>query len=192
MLFGWNVEQGITSNSVIYVKDGVTVGIGTGEQDRVGVAEIAIFKAYTKYADALCFRKYGVPYKQYELEAGQGKRDKGALAGDRCPDQEGQRRAHRVRHGIGRVLPLPGRCGRGDQRGDHGDRPARAARTGTTSRSLPATRRTPRSPWSTPASGSSNTDDGSVSVGIGSGGCGHLTDNLLTASFAWDAMSSNA
>jgi phosphoribosylaminoimidazolecarboxamide formyltransferase/IMP cyclohydrolase len=79
MLFGWNVEQGITSNSVIYVKDGVTVGIGTGEQDRVGVAEIAIFKAYTKYADALCFKKYGVPYKTFELEASQGKRDKGAL-----------------------------------------------------------------------------------------------------------------
>ena len=79
MLFGWNVEQGITSNSVIYVKDGATVGIGTGEQDRVGVAEIAIFKAYTKYADALCFRKYGVPYKTYELEASQGKRDKAAL-----------------------------------------------------------------------------------------------------------------
>jgi phosphoribosylaminoimidazolecarboxamide formyltransferase/IMP cyclohydrolase len=79
MLFGWNVEQGITSNSVIYVKDGVTVGIGTGEQDRVGVAEIAIFKAYTKYADALCFRKYGLPYKQYELEASQGTRDKEAL-----------------------------------------------------------------------------------------------------------------
>jgi phosphoribosylaminoimidazolecarboxamide formyltransferase/IMP cyclohydrolase len=79
MLFGWNVEQGITSNSVIYVKDGVTVGIGTGEQDRVGVAEIAIFKAYTKYADALCFRKYGVPYKTFELDASQGKRDKAAL-----------------------------------------------------------------------------------------------------------------
>ncbi len=79
MLFGWNVEQGITSNSVIYVKDGVTVGIGTGEQDRVGVAEIAIFKAYTKFADALCFRKYGVPYKQFELEATHGKRDPAAL-----------------------------------------------------------------------------------------------------------------
>jgi phosphoribosylaminoimidazolecarboxamide formyltransferase/IMP cyclohydrolase len=79
MLFGWNVEQGITSNSVIYVKDGVTVGIGTGEQDRVGVAEIAIFKAYTKYADALCFKKYGLPYKEYELEARKGIRDKGAL-----------------------------------------------------------------------------------------------------------------
>ena len=79
MLFGWNVEQGITSNSVIYVKDGVTIGIGTGEQDRVGVAEIAIFKAYTKYADALCFRKHGIPYKQFELEASQAKRDKAAL-----------------------------------------------------------------------------------------------------------------
>ena len=79
MLFGWNVEQGVSSNSVIYVKDGVTVGIGTGEQDRVGVAEIAVFKAYTKYADALCFKKYGIPYKTFELEAQQGKRDKKLL-----------------------------------------------------------------------------------------------------------------
>jgi len=74
MLFGWGVEQGITSNSVIYVKDGVTVGIGTGEQDRVGVAEIAIFKAYTKYADALCFQKHGLPYKSLEMEIAKGKR----------------------------------------------------------------------------------------------------------------------
>jgi phosphoribosylaminoimidazolecarboxamide formyltransferase/IMP cyclohydrolase len=79
MLFGWNVEQGVTSNSVIYVKDGVTVGIGTGEQDRVGVAEIAIFKAYTKYADALCFKKYGIPYKTFELEVKNGKKNKDAL-----------------------------------------------------------------------------------------------------------------
>jgi phosphoribosylaminoimidazolecarboxamide formyltransferase/IMP cyclohydrolase len=79
MLFGWNVEQGITSNSVIYVNDGATVGIGTGEQDRVGVAEIAVFKAYTKYADALCFKKYGVPYKTFELDVKNGKRNKDAL-----------------------------------------------------------------------------------------------------------------
>lgn len=79
MLFGWSVELGITSNSVIYVKDGVTRGIGTGEQDRVGVAEIAIYKAYTKYADALCFRRYGMSYKEYELEVKQGRKDKAAL-----------------------------------------------------------------------------------------------------------------
>ncbi len=76
MLFGWCVEQGVTSNSVLYVKDGVTVGIGTGEQDRVGVAEIAVFKAYAKYADAFCFRQYGIPYKQLEREIEAGKRDR--------------------------------------------------------------------------------------------------------------------
>lgn len=79
MLFGWSVEQGITSNSVIYVKDGVTVGIGTGEQDRVGVAEIAVYKAYQKYADALCFQKHGVPYKTFELTVKKGERNKDAL-----------------------------------------------------------------------------------------------------------------
>ena len=62
MLFGWLVESGITSNSVIYVKDQVTVGIGTGEQDRVGVAEIAKDKAYRKLADRYCFEENGIPY----------------------------------------------------------------------------------------------------------------------------------
>ncbi|MBW1991931.1 MAG: IMP cyclohydrolase [Deltaproteobacteria bacterium] len=75
LLFGWWVEQGVTSNSVLFVKDGVTAGIGTGEQDRVGVAEIAVFKAYTKYADRLCFQRLGLPYKNLELEILQGKRD---------------------------------------------------------------------------------------------------------------------
>jgi len=79
MLFGWQVEQGITSNSVIYVKDGVTVGIGTGEQDRVGVAEIGIFKAYTKYADALCFQKHGIPYKDLQLAVEKGQKDRDLL-----------------------------------------------------------------------------------------------------------------
>lgn len=72
IIFGWAVEQGITSNSVIYVKDGVTVGIGTGEQDRVGVAEIAVYKAYTKYADILCYDRLGIPYKELELKVEHG------------------------------------------------------------------------------------------------------------------------
>jgi phosphoribosylaminoimidazolecarboxamide formyltransferase/IMP cyclohydrolase len=75
LLFGWWVEQGVTSNSVLFVKDGVTAGIGTGEQDRVGVAEIATFKAYTKYADKLCFTRYGIPYKDMEVEILQRKRE---------------------------------------------------------------------------------------------------------------------
>jgi phosphoribosylaminoimidazolecarboxamide formyltransferase/IMP cyclohydrolase len=76
LLFGWSIEQGVTSNSVLYVKDECTVGIGTGEQDRVGVAEIAVFKAYTKYADRLCFERYGIPYKELELAIARGTRDR--------------------------------------------------------------------------------------------------------------------
>jgi len=87
MLFGWLVESGVTSNSVIYVKDRVTVGIGTGEQDRVGVAEIARDKAYRKLADRYCFESLGIPYndlkdadKKAEFDA-RVAREKGGLIG---------------------------------------------------------------------------------------------------------------
>ena len=87
MLFGWLVESGITSNSVIYVKDNTTVGIGTGEQDRVGVAEIAVDKAYRKLADRYCFERYQIPFanltdadKRLEIE-NDVKEVKGGLIG---------------------------------------------------------------------------------------------------------------
>jgi len=87
MLFGWLVESGVTSNSVIYVKDKATVGIGTGEQDRVGVAEIARDKAYRKLADRYCFEKHMIAYN--DLKDGDKKaeidekvaREKGGLIG---------------------------------------------------------------------------------------------------------------
>ena len=87
LLFGWYVEAGVTSNSVIYVKDQVTVGIGTGEQDRVGVAEIARDKAYRKLADRYCFESHGIAYndmkeadKKAEIDARVAK-EKGGLIG---------------------------------------------------------------------------------------------------------------
>jgi len=87
LLFGWYVEAGVTSNSVIYVKDQVTVGIGTGEQDRVGVAEIARDKAYRKLADRYCFETYGIAYndlpeagRKAEIDARVAK-EKGGLIG---------------------------------------------------------------------------------------------------------------
>ncbi|BAV91944.1 IMP cyclohydrolase [Candidatus Desulfovibrio trichonymphae] len=64
--FAWAVEAGVTSNSVIFVRNGATLAIGTGEQDRVGCVELAIHKAYTKYADALAFRELGLSL--YELK----------------------------------------------------------------------------------------------------------------------------
>ena len=77
MIFGWAVEHGVTSNSVLYVKDGCTVGIGTGEQDRVGVAQIAVHKAYIKYADILCYDLYNIAYADLELAVSDGKRAAG-------------------------------------------------------------------------------------------------------------------
>jgi len=73
VVFGWAVEQGVTSNSVIYVKDGVTVGIGTGEQDRVGVARIAVHKAYTKHANLLAWQRHGMKYDELAQEVKAGK-----------------------------------------------------------------------------------------------------------------------
>ena len=72
---------------MIYVKDGVTVGIGTGEQDRVGVAEIARDKAYRRMSDRICWERTGKSY--YEMEEGPEKkqieeevrREHGGLAG---------------------------------------------------------------------------------------------------------------
>ncbi|EPR36276.1 AICARFT/IMPCHase bienzyme [Alkalidesulfovibrio alkalitolerans DSM 16529] len=65
LLFAWAVEAGVTSNSVIFARDGATVAIGTGEQDRVGCVQITISKAYTKYADLLAWKKHGLSI--YEL-----------------------------------------------------------------------------------------------------------------------------
>jgi len=76
LLFGWLVESGVTSNSVIYTKNEVTVGIGTGEQDRVGVAEIARDKAYRKLADRYCFEELGIPYNELTEQAKKEEIDK--------------------------------------------------------------------------------------------------------------------
>jgi len=48
LLFAWYVNIGVRSNSIVIAKDGVTLAVGTGEQDRVGALEQAINKARTK------------------------------------------------------------------------------------------------------------------------------------------------
>ncbi|MCK9239345.1 IMP cyclohydrolase [Desulfocurvus sp.] len=70
LLFAWAVEAGVTSNSVIFARDGATVAIGTGEQDRVGCVELAIHKAHTKYTDLLASRELGMSLYELKLKAG--------------------------------------------------------------------------------------------------------------------------
>ncbi len=62
LIFGWLVECGVTSNSVLYVKDGVTVSIGAGGQDRVGMAQYARDKAYRNLSDRIAWERHCVPY----------------------------------------------------------------------------------------------------------------------------------
>jgi len=86
MIFGWLIESGVTSNSVIFVKDGVTVGIGTGEQDRVGVAIIATDKAYRKLSDRYAYAQFQKSYtdlnkEQAESITSQVNKEKGGLMG---------------------------------------------------------------------------------------------------------------
>lgn len=63
--FAWAVEAGVSSNSVVFAKNGATIAIGAGEQDRVGCIELAIYKAYTKYADLISYQQTGLSL--YEL-----------------------------------------------------------------------------------------------------------------------------
>jgi phosphoribosylaminoimidazolecarboxamide formyltransferase/IMP cyclohydrolase len=62
LLFAWQLCAGVTSNSVVFVRDGVTVGIGTGEQDRVGCARFARDKAYEKGRQRLAWREHNTAF----------------------------------------------------------------------------------------------------------------------------------
>lgn len=50
LLFAWYVNLNVRSNGVVIARDGVTLAVGTGEQDRVGAVEQAIDKAKRKFA----------------------------------------------------------------------------------------------------------------------------------------------
>jgi len=49
LLFAWYVNIHVRSNGVVIVKNGQTLAVGTGEQDRVGAVQQAIWKAQQKY-----------------------------------------------------------------------------------------------------------------------------------------------
>jgi phosphoribosylaminoimidazolecarboxamide formyltransferase/IMP cyclohydrolase len=49
LLFAWYVNINVRSNGVVIAKNGQTLSIGTGEQDRVGAVEQAIWKYKNKY-----------------------------------------------------------------------------------------------------------------------------------------------
>ncbi|MBX7255398.1 MAG: IMP cyclohydrolase [Candidatus Hydrogenedentes bacterium] len=49
LLFAWYVNIHVRSNGVVIARNGQTLAVGTGEQDRVGAVEQAVSKAKAKY-----------------------------------------------------------------------------------------------------------------------------------------------
>ena len=45
MKFAWKVAKHVKSNSIVYARDGVTVGVGAGQMSRVDSSKIAVLKA---------------------------------------------------------------------------------------------------------------------------------------------------
>lgn len=48
MQFGLRIVKHVKSNAIVVVKDGVTLGVGAGQMNRVGSAKIALEEAHAK------------------------------------------------------------------------------------------------------------------------------------------------
>ncbi|MDE5731716.1 MAG: bifunctional phosphoribosylaminoimidazolecarboxamide formyltransferase/IMP cyclohydrolase [Bacteroidales bacterium] len=62
--FAWKIVKHIKSNAIVVVKDGVTMGVGAGQMNRIGSAEIAL-----KQAEAAC-RERGTDVREIGLVMG--------------------------------------------------------------------------------------------------------------------------
>ncbi len=62
--FAWRIVKHIKSNAIVVVKDGVTLGVGAGQMNRIGSAEIAL-----KQAEATC-RERGLDVREIGLVMG--------------------------------------------------------------------------------------------------------------------------
>ena len=76
LLTAWYINLGVRSNGIVFVKDGVTVSVGTGQQERVGAVEQAIIKAYQKEMD-----REGIEYNPIDGAAARGILQKNPLEG---------------------------------------------------------------------------------------------------------------
>ncbi len=63
MIFAWKVNKHVKSNSVLFVKDSVTVGIGAGQMSRVDSSMIAARKAGEKAKDSVMSSDAFFPFR---------------------------------------------------------------------------------------------------------------------------------
>ncbi len=76
LLTAWYINIGVRSNGIVFVKNGVTVAVGSGQQERVGAVEQAIIKCYQKSMDL-----EGIEYDPVEGGSDREKLSKNPLEG---------------------------------------------------------------------------------------------------------------
>jgi phosphoribosylaminoimidazolecarboxamide formyltransferase / IMP cyclohydrolase len=62
LLFAWKIAAATISDSLVFVKDGVTAAIGIGGQDRTTVTQTTRDEAYHKLADRLAWERFKRPF----------------------------------------------------------------------------------------------------------------------------------
>src|SRR3989344_5247649 len=63
LLFAWKVNKHVKSNSVVFVKDDVTVGIGAGQMSRVDAVNLAIMKNSNKIKNSVMSSDAFFPFR---------------------------------------------------------------------------------------------------------------------------------
>ena len=63
MVFGWRLVKHVKSNAIVLVKDGVSVGVGAGQMNRVGSLEIAIKQAGDKARGSVMASDALIPFR---------------------------------------------------------------------------------------------------------------------------------
>jgi len=76
LLTAWYINIGVRSNGIVIVKNGTTLAVGSGQQERVGAVEQAIIKSYQKAMD-----REGISYNSMNVVAEKDKLSENPLKG---------------------------------------------------------------------------------------------------------------
>jgi phosphoribosylaminoimidazolecarboxamide formyltransferase/IMP cyclohydrolase len=76
LLTAWYINIGVRSNGIVIVKNGTTLAVGSGQQERVGAVEQAIIKTYQKAMD-----REGIEYNSMNVVAEKDKLSENPLKG---------------------------------------------------------------------------------------------------------------
>lgn len=71
LLFAWKVVKNVKSNAIVIVRDGMTIGVGAGQMNRVGSADIAIKQGGDKCRGAVMASDAFFPFKDTVKQANQ-------------------------------------------------------------------------------------------------------------------------